>query len=209
MNITKDVFKHLLNKGIDVSQYLLLSYFNTNIDIQDLLKNVRVVATVSVLEKKGYLVKLGNNLYNLTQKGKDLFEKVTVQPDKIDEKVSVKTDWIEQLHTEIEELIKKNTGSKNFTNPSGKKLNSSVTELNVRFASFFKKYGFQDITKIKNSILKYVNDATTGKIKYPIRIIYYIWNEKNGSVVSEMMDNFDDEIETEEIKKSINTKSLF
>lgn len=206
MNITKDVFKHLLNKGIDVSQYLLLSYFNTNIDIQDLLKNVRIVATVSVLEKKGYLVKLGNNLYNLTQKGKDLLKDETEQEIQI---VSVKTDWIEQLHTEIEELIKKNTGSKSFTNPSGKKLNSSVTELNIRFASFFKKYGFQDITKIKNSVLKYVNDATTGKIKYPIRIIYYIWNEKNGSVVSEMMDNFDDEIETEEIKKPVNTKSLF
>ena len=206
MNITKDVFKHLLNKGIDVSQYLLLSYFNTNIDIQDLLKNVRIVATVSVLEKKGYLVKLGNNLYNLTQKGKDLLKDETEQEIQI---VSVKTDWIEQLHTEIEELIKKNTGSKSFTNPSGKKLNSYVTELNIRFASFFKKYGFQDITKIKNSVLKYVNDATTGKIKYPIRIIYYIWNEKNGSVVSEMMDNFDDEIETEEIKKPVNTKSLF
>lgn len=206
MEINKEKFKHLLNKGIDVSQYLLLSYFNTNIDIQDLLKNVRIVATVSVLEKKGYLVKLGNNLYNLTQKGKDLLKDETEQEIQI---VSVKTDWIEQLHTEIEELIKKNTGSKSFTNPSGKKLNSSVTELNIRFASFFKKYGFQDITKIKNSILKYVNDATTGKIKYPIRIIYYIWNEKNGSVVSEMMDNFDDEIETEEIKKPINTKSLF
>lgn len=206
MNITKDVFKNLLEKGIDVSQYLLLSYFNCNIDVKDLLQNVKVKGMVTVLEKKQYLMKIGQDLYEVTQKGKDLFKQ---KDEGVNEEVKESVNWIQKLHTEIKELIKKNTGSESFTNPSGKKLNSSVTELSIRFASFFKRYGLQDTTKIKNSILKYVNDTTTGKIKYPIRIIYYIWNEKNGSVVSEMMDNFDDEIETEEIKKPINTKSLF
>ena len=190
-------FKELINKGIDVSQYLLLSYFNLNLDLKDLLNNVRIISIISILEKKQLLEKIENN-YQITLKGKSL----------LNEEFKKDSNWVEELHKEIEELILKNTGSKNFTNPSGKKLNSSITELNIRFASFFKKYGFQDISKIRNSILKYVNDATTHKIKYPIRIIYYIWNEKNGSVVSEMMDNFDDVME-EEIKKPINTKSLF
>ncbi len=190
-------FKELINKGIDVSQYLLLSYFNLNLDLKDLLNNVRIISIISILEKKQFLEKIGNN-YQITLKGKSL----------LNEEFKKDSNWVEELHKEIEELILKNTGSKSFTNPSGKKLNSSITELNIRFASFFKKYGFQDISKIRNSILKYVNDATTNKIKYPIRIIYYIWNEKNGSVVSEMMDNFDDVME-EEIKKPINTKQLF
>lgn len=190
-------FKELINKGIDVSQYLLLSYFNLNLDLKDLLNNVRIISIISILEKKQFLEKIGNN-YQITIKGKSL----------LNEEFKKDSNWVEELHKEIEELILKNTGSKSFTNPSGKKLNSSITELNIRFASFFKKYGFQDISKIRNSILKYVNDATTNKIKYPIRIIYYIWNEKNGSVVSEMMDNFDDVME-EEIKKPINTKQLF
>ena len=179
-------FKELINKGIDVSQYLLLSYFNLNLDLKDLLNNVRIISIISILEKKQFLEKIGNN-YQITLKGKSL----------LNEEFKKDSNWVEELHKEIEELILKNTGSKSFTNPSGKKLNSSITELNIRFASFFKKYGFQDISKIRNSILKYVNDATTNKIKYPIRIIYYIWNEKNGSVVSEMMDNIDDVMEKE------------
>ena len=123
-------------------------------------------------------------------------------------------DFCAQLHTKIQDKIFELTNKKHHTNPSGKALNSSLKELTDRFISFFKKFGNVKYELIEKAVLKYTADAVNRKMKYPVRIIFFIWNEKNGSVTSEMLqyiDEIKDEGYTEETGKRIivDTKKMF
>jgi len=196
-------FKELINKGVDITQYLLLQYLNCNIDIKEISENTKVLSKLIVLQRKRMVDKLGN-IWVITSKGKQLLGEETIEIPVIQQ-----NDWVEELYKQIETVIVKNTGKKQFINPNtGKPLKPSLQEFKGRIALFFKKFGNQDVEKIEKTLLKYVKDVTSGRIKYPMKLVYFLWNEKNGSISSEMLDNFE-ETETEEQLQPISTKNLF
>lgn len=194
-------FKQLINKGVDITQYLLLQYLNLNLDLKDV--DVKLMGKLLVMEKQILITRLGD-MWTVTDKGKQLLEiEVVEQP------VVIQQNWVEQLYKDIEAVIVKNTEKKQYINSNtGKPLKPSLQEFKVRMLLFFKKFGNQDVEKIKKTLLKYVKDVTTGKIKYPMKLVYYIWNEKNGGISSEMLDNFEEE-DIEEQLQPISTKNLF
>lgn len=194
-------FKQLINKGVDITQYLLLQYLNLNLDLKDV--DVKLMGKLLVMEKQRLITRLGD-MWTVTDKGKQLLEiEVVEQP------VVIQQNWVEQLYKDIEAVIVKNTEKKQYINSNtGKPLKPSLQEFKVRMLLFFKKFGNQDVEKIKKTLLKYVKDVTTGKIKYPMKLVYYIWNEKNGGISSEMLDNFEEE-DIEEQLQPISTKNLF
>ncbi len=199
--MTLNLFKQLINKGVDITQYLLLQYLNLNLDLKDV--DVKLMGKLLVMEKQRLISRLGD-MWVVTPKGKQLLE-----IEEQSEPVTIQQDWVEQLYYDIEAVIVKNTGKKQYiNNNTGKPLKPSLQEFKARMLLFFKKFGNQNVEKIRKTLLKYVKDVTTGKIKFPMKLVYYIWNEKNGGISSEMLDNFDEE-DIEEQLQPISTKNLF
>jgi DNA-binding MarR family transcriptional regulator len=195
--LTTSLFKELINKGVDITQYLLLHFLNCNIDLKDV--NVKILGKLLVLEKQRMINRLGD-IWEITEKGKQLLGQ-----ERRETPVVLQQDWVEELYEQIEAAIFKNTGKKQYINPNtGKPLKPSLQEFKARIALFFKKFGEQDQEKIKKTLLKYIKEVTSGKIKYPMKLVYYIWNEKNGSISSEMLDNF----EEEDVEETLNVGSV-
>jgi hypothetical protein len=194
--LTTSTFKELINKGVDITQYLLLHFLNCNIDLKDI--SPKILGKLLVLEKQRMITRLGD-IWEITEKGREL---LNLQPK---QEVVLQQNWVEELYEQIEAVIVKNTGKKQYINPNtGKPLKPSLQEFKARIALFFKKFGQQDQEKIKKTLLKYIKEVTLGKIKYPMKLVYYIWNEKNGSISSEMLDNF----EEEDVEETVNVGSI-
>jgi len=214
----------ILNSELNLGHFYVLNLIHCEHDIET--NNQLINGWINALVKKGLIIYI-NNTYELTEKGKEQifniikendFVKITKLITDLDKSIEKKLNLEEfaiELHSKIVNKIEKLTGKTSFKNPSGKMLNSSVMELTDRFEGFFKKYKKANapFDKIEKVILKYVEDAITGVVKYPIRIIFYIWNEKNGGKISEMLgaiENLTEETkETEITKKVINTKEHF
>lgn len=179
-----DKFRQLIDKGVDITQYLLLSYLNMNVDLKDVLNNVKINGSLSVMEKKGYIEKIGEKIYNITEKGKSLLGIQAVVEDGIKEK-----DWVEKLYEEVEQIIVKNTGKKQHMNGSGKYYKpANPIMLKNRIAVFFKKFGMQDYKKVSSAILKYTDKVTKGEIKYALTLLYFIYKEERMGIKSELLD---------------------
>lgn len=203
--ITLNLFKQLINKGVDITQYLLLHYLNLNLDLKDI--HVKIMGKLLVMEKQKLITRLGD-MCTITDKGKQLLEiEVVEQP------VVIQQDWVEQLYQDIEAAIVKNTGKKQYLNGSGKYLKPANPQmLKDRFQAFFKKFGNQDVEKIKKAMLNYTNKVSNGSIKYAVTLLYFIFKEgkSQGNYESQLLEWM--EIEEEEVKIEnivTNTKELF
>jgi DNA-binding PadR family transcriptional regulator len=195
-------------------------------------KNTLINGWLNALAKKDIVVKI-NDEYEITEKGKELLFNVTGnvdfvhnntvftkheqaeimnKPTQIIEKQTL-DEFSTQLHTKITAKIKELTGKNNIKNPSNKMLHSGIADFKNRLIGFFKKYKNVNapFNKIETILLKYTEDVCNGIRKYPVTLLYYVWNEKNGGVISEMLEaieNLDDN-NTETIKQTINIKDHF
>ena len=106
-------------------------------------------------------------------------------------------DWIEKLHEDIKNVVKKKTGKSQYINGSGKSLVPSLVMLRNRLEVFIKKLGFDDKEKISKAILKYTEEVVSGKNKYALTLEYFIYkNQVGNGLVSELanrMENLDEE----------------
>jgi len=106
-------------------------------------------------------------------------------------------DWIEKLHEDIKNVVKKKTGKSQNINGSGKSLVPSLVMLRNRLEVFIKKLGFDDKEKISKAILKYTEEVVSGKNKYALTLEYFIYkNQVGNGLVSELanrMENLDEE----------------
>ena len=215
------MLERVLSSELSLGHVYLLSLIKLKNSVET--NNILINGWLNALIKKNLIIRANNN-YELTEKGKEDLSAIThissstVEERQEKETIEIKNDlrtlseFSAHLHTKIVERIKKLTDKSNFKNPSGKMLNSSVIELHERLIGFFKKYKNVDAPydKIERAILKYVEDTCTGNNKYAVRIIFFIWNEKNGGKISEMLERIENlEDEVVEVKKQINTKELF
>ena len=216
--MTKQIFLKLIEKKFDVHQYILLRFVKDKENTLQLEEDIKIKGWMNALCKRGYLFYV-NNAYSITNKGESLLAVIENKECPIEKanteiaKVVISADFntfSKDLHSSIEQIILKLTNRKNYINPSGKLLNSSEKELSERLVGFFKRYGSNiDFEDIKIHVLNYVERTINKDIKFPIRLVYYIWNEKNGGVTSELYDDIQN-IEIECVKKEkVNTKDLF
>lgn len=213
--------ERILASDLNIGHYYLLNVINFGGDIDS--KNTLINGWINALIKRN-LILIINDKYELTQKGKEEFfsiientsDFVNIEVLPVITKI-VNNQTLEQfsktLHSKIIDKIKELTNGKaNFRNPSGKMLNSSEIELHDRLTSFFKKYKNVDAPydKIEKVILKYTEEAITCTNRYAVRILFFIWNEKNGGKISEMLERIENLADDIEVKKEIaNTKQLF
>jgi len=202
--MTLNLFKQLINKGVDITQYLLLQYLNLNLDLKDV--DVKLMGKLLVMEKQRLISRLGD-MWVVTPKGKQLLE-IEEQPQTI----TIQQDWVEQLYQDIEAVIVKNTGKKQYLNGSGKYLKPANPQmLKDRFQAFFKKFGNQNIEKIKKAMLSYTNKVTKGEIKYAVTLLYFIFKEgkSQGNYESQLLEWMEIEEDKPEQLQPISTKNLF
>ena len=160
-----------------------------------------------VLEKQRMITRLGD-IWEITEKGKQLLGQ-----ERRETPVTLQQDWVEELYEQIEGIIVKNTGKKQYMNKSGKYLKpANVQMLKDRFTVFFKKFGQQDVEKIKSTMLYYVNQVTTGQHQYAVTLLYFIFKEgkSQGNYESQLLEWMEVEQEKEEVENIVtNTKELF
>lgn len=222
--MNKEQLKKVFASDIDIGHYFVMKYIQNKLDINDLWQIQKVRGWREALIRKNMLSEI-NGEFVLSDKANKIMLDIdelggVIKQIAIDDEgddVIPETPFVDfcaQLHTKIQAKIFELTKKKHHTNPSGKALNSSLKELTDRLISFFKKFGNVKYELIEKAILKYTADAINRKMKYPVRLIFFIWNEKNGSVTSEMLqyiDEMEDDGYTEESteRKVINKKDLF
>jgi len=186
MEINKETLLKIYDKSLDGSQYLLLQLLGTQVDIKSILSNTKIKGTVLMLEKKKLVEKIANNIYQLTVQGKKIFQEIGVlkSPD-IKE---IDNSEITKIYAKIEHKIQEITGKKQILNPSGKYLKPSLEVFRTRLLQFFQKFNITDIECVEKTLLLYIEKVCKNQIKYPVALVYFIWNEKNKVEQSELLE---------------------
>lgn len=220
--MNKEQLKKVFANDLDIGHYFVMKYIQAKDNINDLWQIQKIRGWREALIRKNLLSEI-NGEFVLSDKANIILTDIDssiisiVSVDDNEDDIVPETPFVDfcaQLHEKIQNKIFELTKKKHHTNPSGKALNSSLKELTERLIGFFKKFGNVKYELIEKAVLKYTVDAINRKMKYPIRLIFFIWNEKNGSVTSEMLQYIEEieddgyEEETTE-RKTVNTKDLF
>jgi len=194
---------------MEIEKYIRLKQDKINIDDYLILKYLR-----EGQEKRLISIKyIYDHICNMCERGlitednNGNYQILSVEMDKYFEE---KTNWVKELYDEIEKLIETKIGKKNFKNPSGKMYKSAFPVFEQKLFNFFRKFGNQDIKKIRLALLQHCNEAIEGNNKFIQTQDYFILKQAHGGYQSELLNSLEtcEEI-TEEIKKPINTKQLF
>ena len=219
--MNKEQLKKVFANDIDLGHYFVMKYIQAKDNINDLWQIQKVRGWREALMRKNLLSEI-NGEFVLSDKANIILTDIDssiisiVSVDDEDDVVPETpfVDFCTQLHEKIQSKIFELTKKKHHTNPSGKALNSSLKELTERLISFFKKFGNVKYELVEKAILKYTADAVNRKMKYPVRILFFIWKEDKGTTISEMLQYIEEieddgyEEETTE-RKTVNTKDLF
>ena len=222
--MNKEQLKKVFTNDLDIGHYVVMKYIQAKEKLDDLWQIQKVRGWREALMRKNLLSEI-NGEFVLSDKANTILADIdasfiisiiAVDDDEEDD-VTPETPFVDfctQLHEKIQKKIFELTQKKHHTNPSGKALNSSLKELTDRLISFFKKFGNVKYDLIERAILKYTADAVNRKMKYPVRILFFIWKEDKGTTISEMLqyiDEIQDDGYTEESteRKTVNTKDLF
>lgn len=221
--MNKEQLKKVFANDLDIGHYVVMKYIQAKEKLDDLWQIQKVRGWREALMRKNLLSEI-NGEFVLSDKANTILVDIDAsfiisivavddEDDIIPETPFV--DFCTQLHEKIQKKIFELTQKKHHTNPSGKALNSSLKELTDRLISFFKKFGNVKYDLIEKAILKYTADAVNRKMKYPIRILFFIWKSDNNNFITSEMLNYIEEIKddgyTEESieRKTVNTKDLF
>lgn len=216
--MTIELLKKIYESEMDVGHYLVLHFISQGENNESELWTIKKMKGFrDALLKKNAISEI-NKEYIISDDYKNLLSLIKEDEKEITHPVNKKEitiypfeEFCTDIHSLIESTIQKHTKRKNFKAKSGKMLNSSKMEIKERLVGFFKKFPPVDYELIKRAIVKYTEEAVTGGNKYPVRIIYFLWTEKNGSIVSELLDyinDLNDEGLIEE-KEIIDVKKLF
>lgn len=206
--IDKELFKKIINTGVSVTEYLLLYYLNTAIDIKDVIINKRILGVFNLLIGKGYVIKTKEGIL-ITNLGQKILSKVGNMPTevvnvvKIEEEDDYYTSLLNCLKRELKSLIGKEQ-IKGFGNVY---FIPTETELKDHLKRFWKKYPkYKDLLKIKQVLLEHINNCISSNNIAPA-IKYYIIKDASNSRLASAYDDFDSNV-VNTVKK-INTKNLF
>lgn len=199
--ITKEEILQILgNDSIDIKHYCLLRIFNENTDMTEILTNYKVRGLVEAMSKKGYLTNIGNDKFQISNSGMNLISNTLYISSTTEVSSTDKNEyifWLEETHKQMEDIIFNSTGRRKYLNPSGKYYNCSIKELDERIQAFFKKFKDISMENIRNAILKYTAAVVNKSIPYPVRLIFFIWNTKNNTLESELINWIDKEEQPE------------
>lgn len=182
--LNKEQFLKVLELGIDCNQYLVLYFLYSDVDISDLNTNIRVSSILQTLKRKNYA---DENL-KITELGKKVIN--DIYPKKEEVKVVNTNNYWMETYSSIENIIKKYTGKTQIMNPSGKYLKPNYIIFETRITEFIKKFKIspENYPDIRRALELYVKDVCLKKIKYPVALIYFIYNLKNNTIQSELLE---------------------
>lgn len=209
--MTSKKILYLIENNIDFLHYALLHSMYKKEHSEELLSNAKIVGNLNALVKKGYLNCI-NNEYICTDKVVELLEENKPEAKVIS--LSNFNTFITETHIKLVEKVQDLTQKSNFKNPSGKLLLPGLKELEQRMLSYYKKYNSNySYTLITEALLNYTEDAILKRNKAPMCLIYFIWNEKNNSLYSEMNGYIEMILDNKEKEQKVtvvsNTKELF
>lgn len=194
MEINK--FIELMNKSVNITDYLIMSYLKENPDNQKILDgSLKVYGHISDMCERGLLTEKENGDYVILQN----LVKEEVKED----------DWVTKLYSDIEKLLIQSEGKAQYKNPSGKFYKPTLQMFRHRIATFIKKFGINDIEGIKRACIKYTKSVISEEIKYPVTLEYFVYKSGPNGLISEMTNWMEPEEEIKEPEKVENTKALF
>ncbi len=185
----------LLDKGINPTDYLIISYLKEDKENQKILdRSLKTYSYIAGMCERGLLTEDKKGDYIIMV---DLVKETKKQDD-----------WVTILYSEIEKLLILTEGKAQYKNPSGKYYKPTCQMFRHRIATFIKKFGINDIEGIKRACIKYTKSVLSGEIKYPVTLEYFIYKSGTNGLISEMT-NWMEEEEIKEPEKIENTKALF
>ena len=211
--INKELLIRILNKNIDIGNYIVMDMIARKEDLVDLWNILKVRGWREALVRKGMIQEIENS-YILTDHGKSIYKEVSG----IEEKNDIKDvdllddlDFIcEDIIKEVNSLILSKTGEKRLRLKSGMIYNSNVKDLKKRILEYSKRFKNNNFVFIKRAIIEYTEDILEGKISYPRTLKYFIWKEVIDNGKSKIISDMETYIETV-IDKAIieDTRKLF
>jgi len=215
--IKKELLLKILNKNLDIGNYILIDMIARKEDLSDLWGILKIRGWREALIRKGIIQEIEDS-YILTDYGESLYnslldiEKVENDTENIDKSDELNIDIIcNEIVKEVNLLIFNKTGKNRLRLKSGMIYNYSVKDLKKRILEYITKFKNSNFTLIKKAIIEYTEDILEGKINYPRTIKYFIWKEIVENGKSKIISDMNIYIETNVNEKTIikDTRKLF
>ena len=178
--IKKELLLKILNKNLDIGNYILIDMIARKEDLSDLWGILKIRGWREALIRKGIIQEIEDS-YILTDYGESLYnslldiEKVENDTETIDKSDELNIDIIcNEIVKEVNLLIFNKTGKNRLRLKSGMIYNYSVKDLKKRILEYITKFKNSNFTLIKKAIIEYTEDILEGKINYPRTIKYFI-----------------------------------
>jgi predicted transcriptional regulator len=208
--IDKNLFLKIVNKGIGITEYLFLYYLNTNIDIKEMVTNVKTVGLVTMMVNKGLIIKIKDQ-FRLTDKGvkvlKSVEDAVVINTPIINliESDQIYQDMIKEFKAKLKSLIQKEQ-IKGF---GGVYFIPTETELRDSLKRFWKKYPtFKDFNRITNIINEHIEECIKKNNIAPA-IKYFVFKDGMSRLAGAYENNEGNSIGVEAKANPKSTKHLF
>ena len=201
--MTITVFNYLIDKGLDCNLYSVLLLLKNNEELPK--HNLKIQGWLLLLKK-----------HNLITEDETLTESAHVLLSEIDNlgrKDSFNIDsWTVDLHKKIVAELIKLTGKSQVRSAIRNKTYSFLCnekDFTKKMKSFLKVYKITDYIKIEKTILRYINTCHKENSWFPL-LEYYILKDGSSKLATDL-DSSEEDFEPvkEEVKKPIDSKSLF
>jgi hypothetical protein len=208
--LTKEDFKKIVSRGVGIIEYLLLYYLNTDVNIDDLLGNAKIMGITQMMIAKGWVVKIKDNL-KLTSEGLKVINSVNITHPTVNKevvKISLEDEKCEELRNYLSNILNERIGKRQIKGFGNTYFIPTSVELKDHLKRFWKKYPkMNDINTIKEKLKEHIETCCkTGNFAPAIK--YFIVKEGSGSRLANAYEEETEE-STDKIVKPLDTKNLF
>lgn len=203
--ITRENHKKLLDSGLNLDHYLVLSNIHNNLECAN---SKRISGFINLLTKKGYISE-----GSLTEKGLSLirdFDKdltfttsttttTTVTPIGGNKLFLVNNlaTWVNSVHLKCQDKLMELTGKKQIRAGIDRKFYSFLPnsiDLGRVLAKVITTYKLNDLDKIEKTLLKYIEKCNSSNNWFPL-MQYFIFKNGTSALVT-MMEEDEDDVST-------------
>ena len=209
--MTKDQLLRIIHNKIDISHFIIMHIIDNQKEISELWADVKIRSIREALIKKKLVFEESTNVFCLTNQGIELYNKCSDN-----QSIQLKIEKSENSYLELAKLIldeiktysKKKYNITNIKLKSGFMFTSSSKEIAERLQNYCIHFKTNDFDKIKKACMLYTKDVLDNSLSFPRKLIYFIYKNVNGQIVSDLNNYIENNIDEEEtIVKD--TRNLF
>ena len=187
--MTYKKIKKIFESELSLLEYTILSALADNIG-EDFTKDPSFKPMIDKLSKEDYI----SLNYKLTVKGREYLNKIDYS--------SKSDDFYDVLHKEMQDKMIQLTGRKQKMLQGKYAFLCNATDLKLKLQLVIKKYGVNDMDRVKNVLLLYIEKCETAKFEMVNTIEYYILKNGFSKFVTDYENYEEEEMEREEIPKT-------